>query len=95
MGHEHDPTPIQPGLGEKITIFYLVPISTCIWPDKTGMGVVQEEFAADKIGQKINGLSGYRTRTTVKLYRDEHFWSLPQGALFGAYSKNLRRRTIK
>jgi len=56
--------------------------------------MVQNEFHAELIEERIRGLTGYRARSRVTLYYNGHTWSIPEGALFGAYPKNLHRKTL-
>lgn len=65
-----------------------------IFPDQTGTGVVQKEFFADRIGERIKGFAGFQARESVPLYYNGRYWTLQRGAFFGVSPKHLQKRTI-
>jgi hypothetical protein len=67
------------------------PEGTVIYPARFGRGVLQGDLIAEKAEGKVKGLTGYRARTSVLMYFNQHFWTLAAGELFGAYSKNARK----
>jgi len=67
-----------------------------IWPSGSRRGVLRSGVYAEKLkGQKVAGLTAFKAMSRLDLYFDGKFWSLPEKTLFGAYSKNARKREIK
>jgi len=91
MGTEQ--APVQQnfaGTQEKRRGDCLIQSGTVIWPSRTGRGVVQKNFCAEKIDHEIKGLTGFRVKNngeTVLLYLGG-YWRISDGSLFGAYSNN-------
>ena len=69
---------------------------TVIWPSDSRRGVLRSDVYAEKLeGQKVAGLTAFKAKERLDLYFDGKFWSLPEGTVFGAYSKNAKKRKIK
>jgi len=57
--------------------------------------VLTRSIHARRTNGKIKGLTGYQALTRIDLYLNGRYWSLPEGTLFGAYSKKAHKRKIK
>jgi hypothetical protein len=89
-------SPYQLRLGEKLPeIIYRFDVGTVIYPLHSHRGVLQAPIFAQKTKSKHNGLTVYESMTRVDLYFDGRFWSLPEGTLFGAYSKQAHKVKIE
>ncbi len=65
-----------------------------IFPENSGRGSLRKPVYAERLNNKIKGLPGFRALERVDLYFDGHYWSLPEGTIFGAYARNARKRKI-
>jgi len=63
-----------------------------IWPSSSERGVLRSGVYAEKLKrQKVAGLTAFKARERLDLYLDGNFWSLPEGTIFGAYTKNAKK----
>lgn len=66
---------------------------TLIFPLHSRRGVLQDPIKARNTGKKEKGNIVYESSTSVILYLDDRFWSLPEESLFTANEDN--RHEIK
>jgi hypothetical protein len=90
-------SPYQLHLGEKIPeTLYRFDKGTVIYPLDSRQGVLRDSIFAEKTDRKDRGgLIVYKSKTPIDLYFDRRFWSLPEGTLFGAYSKQAHKVKIE
>jgi hypothetical protein len=88
---------VQPpfeGLGQEPLpeSIYQVKKGAVIYPWHDSRGVVQRPFQAKRIGEDIEGATGYEILPGQRadLYLDRRYWSLHAGALFRAYSTSVK-----
>lgn len=88
--------PYQLHLDEQVpeTIYEFF-AGTVIYPERSSRGVLTRSIHARRTNGKIKGLTGYQALTRIDLYLNGRYWSLPEGTLFGAYSKKAHKRKIK
>ncbi len=96
MGQEQNESlVIQIGLDQERKDYYIFPEGTMIWPENSGRGVLTQSLQAQKLKEKIKGLSGWQAETPAHLYLDGKHWQLSKNTRFGAYSQNARKVTLK
>jgi hypothetical protein len=59
---------------------------TVIYPLNSKRGVLQSYLIAQETSKKYQKLKIYKSLKRIDLYFDNHYWSLPEGTLFTAYS---------
>lgn len=87
--------PYQLHLGETVPeTLYQFYKDTVIYPLCSGRGNLRNPITAEEIQTKRGGLTVYRSLSRIDLYLDGHWWSLPEGSLFAAYSNERHKVTI-
>lgn len=67
---------------------------TIIFPLRGRRGVLQGPVTAERTKKKKWGLTVYRSLCPIDLYLSGHFWTLPEGSFFAAYSNYRHKMNI-
>lgn len=84
----------QPHLGEKLPeTVYRFDRDTVIYPLYSSRGSLCNLVTARVTKMKKNGLKVYESLGRIDLYFNNHYWSIPERTLFGAYQN--KRHKVK